>query len=67
MIHMTAFLSCVVIMTRPMSDNEGDDVIGGLFFFFFPLLYPAAVYRGDDDSAISAAVEVLMKSSLCLL
>lgn len=47
-------------MIRLMSDNEGGDV-GGLFFF-----YPAAVYQGDDDSAISAAVDVLMKSSLCL-
>lgn len=32
-----------------------------VFFFSF---YPAAVYKGNDDSAISAAVEVLMKSSL---
>lgn len=48
-------------MTGPMTDNEGDDVIETFFF------YPAAVYQGDDDSAISAAVKVLMKSSLCLL
>lgn len=27
---------------------------------------PAAMHQGNDDSAISAAVEVLMKSSLCL-
>ncbi|CAK6962171.1 Hypothetical predicted protein [Scomber scombrus] len=26
----------------------------------------STLYSGDDDSAISAAVEVLMKSSLCL-
>lgn len=45
-----------------MSNSEGDDVTG-LFLFF---LNPAAMHRGNDDSAISAAVEVLMKSSLCL-
>ena len=44
-----------------MGDNEGVD-IEGLFSFF----NPAAVYQGNDDSAISAAVKVLMKSSLCL-